>query len=62
MVYDLTVAKHQCYRANGILVSNCDAFRYLAMCVDRMKNDAPMVEAPKAAPYQSSVKGMGLLG
>lgn len=30
-VYDLSVEKHHCYLANGILVSNCDAFRYLAV-------------------------------
>jgi hypothetical protein len=31
LVYDLTVEKHHCYLANGILVSNCDSFRYLAL-------------------------------
>jgi hypothetical protein len=31
LVYDLTVEKHHCYVANGILVSNSDAFRYLAV-------------------------------
>jgi hypothetical protein len=30
-VYDLTVESHACYRANGILVSNSDAFRGLAV-------------------------------
>jgi hypothetical protein len=30
-VYDLTVRSHACYQANGILVSNSDAFRYLAV-------------------------------
>lgn len=30
LVYDLTVRKHHCYLANGFLVSNSDAFRYLA--------------------------------
>ena len=29
-VYDLTVDKDHCYFANGLLVSNSDAFRYLA--------------------------------
>lgn len=28
VVYDLTVERHQCYKANGFLVSNSDAFRY----------------------------------
>jgi hypothetical protein len=31
LVYDLTVEKHHCYLANGILVGNSDAFRYLAL-------------------------------
>ena len=35
LVYDLTVARHHCYQANGLLVSNSDAFRYLAMGLRR---------------------------
>lgn len=31
LVYDLTVKKNGCYQANGLLVSNCDAFRMLAI-------------------------------
>ena len=31
-VYDLTVEKHHCYFANGVLVSNSDAFGL--MCCD----------------------------
>lgn len=31
LVYDLTVEKHGCYQANGLLVSNSDAFRTLAL-------------------------------
>ena len=30
-VYDITVDKHHCYYANGVLVSNSDALRYLAV-------------------------------
>lgn len=30
-VYDLTVPHHHCYYANGMLVSNSDAFRYLTI-------------------------------
>lgn len=30
-VYDLTVRKHHCYLANDMLVSNCDAMRYMAV-------------------------------
>lgn len=37
-VYDLTVEHHHCYFANGLLVSNCDMFRYAAMAVDQMGN------------------------
>lgn len=39
LVYDLTVEKHHCYLANGLLVSNCDAFRYLGQAVDLMSNN-----------------------
>jgi hypothetical protein len=35
LVYDLTVENQHCYRANGILVSNSDAFRYLAISIDQ---------------------------
>jgi len=31
VVYDLTVDLHHCYYANGLLVSNSDAFRYLSV-------------------------------
>ena len=30
-VYDLTVEKHHCYIANGVLVSNSDAFSYMSV-------------------------------
>jgi hypothetical protein len=33
LVYDLTVKSHACYQANGLLVSNSDAARYLALGV-----------------------------
>lgn len=38
-VYDLTVEKHHCYLANGLLVSNSDAFRYLGIAAELMTND-----------------------
>ena len=52
LVYDLTVEKHHCYRANGILVSNSDAFRYLAMGL--------RAEVAKPAPikYPHGVRGI----
>ena len=31
LVYDLSVLPHQCYLANGLLVSNSDAFQVLAV-------------------------------
>ena len=31
MVYDIEVEDDHCYYANGLLVSNCDAFRYMAV-------------------------------
>jgi hypothetical protein len=45
-VYDLTVEKHHCYLANGVLVSNSDSFRYLSMA---WRKAAPrrIVEPPK---------------
>lgn len=36
LVYDLTVEKHHCYLANGLLVSNSDAFRYVALWLPEM--------------------------
>lgn len=37
-VYDLTVETDHCYFANGILVSNSDAFRYLSMALPLLSN------------------------
>ena len=45
LVYDLTVEKHHCYFANGVLVSNCDAFRYLGMAVPLMRNEVAHINA-----------------
>lgn len=38
IVYDLTVEKHHCYVANGVLVSNSDMFRYAGQAVPVMPN------------------------
>lgn len=35
LVFDLTVKKHHCYLANGLLVSNSDAFLNLAVGIRR---------------------------
>ena len=47
LVYDLTVEKNACYQANGILVSNCDAFRMLAIS---WRHEPPMVKASYDRP------------
>ena len=38
-VYDITVEKHHAYLANGILVSNCDALRYLAVGIEELSKE-----------------------
>ena len=43
-VYDLTVAHHHCYIANGLLVSNCDAFRYTCIVADALGNSSGSVK------------------
>ncbi len=56
LVYDLTVRKHHCYRANGLLCSNSDAFRYLAVAIrDRVPQAAP----PKPKPVFPSQLSIG---
>jgi len=39
LVYDLTVESHACYQANGVLVSNSDALRYMCASIEQMTND-----------------------
>ncbi len=48
LVYDLTVEKHACYLANGVLVSNSSAFRYLAVRqqTPKDKQAAPAFKVP----------------
>ncbi len=46
-VYDLTVDHHHCYIANGVLVSNCDAARYLALVADQLTNDSNIAKPIK---------------
>jgi len=43
-VYDLTVDHHHCYVANGVLVSNCDAFRYACIVADALGNSSGSVK------------------
>lgn len=39
LVFDLTVKKHHCYLANGLLVSNSDAFLNLAVGIRKATGD-----------------------
>jgi hypothetical protein len=41
LVFDLTVKKNACYQANGLLVSNSDGFRTVAVTWRRSKALAP---------------------
>lgn len=52
LVYDLTVETHHCYLANGLLVSNCDMFRYTAMVVEKMtNNDQQKQQLPRVPSF-----------
>ena len=59
-VYDLTVGKAGCYLANGILVSNCDALRYLCLSVQdpHINLNLPQQKRPEylLAPWERSKK------
>jgi hypothetical protein len=48
-VYDLTVENHACYQANGILVSNSDALRYLALANIRNAGSSRPLKYPDLA-------------
>lgn len=48
-VYDLTVERHACYQANGLLVSNSDAFRYFAVCAKPPKPKLELVTPRRKA-------------
>lgn len=50
-VYDLTVEKHHCYLANGILVSNSDAFRIFAVGYRRAKPAVVQNNNPGGVSY-----------
>lgn len=57
-VYDLTVENHGCYQANGIMVSNCDAARYVAVNASTFTNEDEDDYAP-VQRFRPSVSGMG---
>lgn len=54
-VYDLTVEKHHCYLANGLLVSNSDAFGYSA---EYFSANNPIVKKPVKVYRQNSDRMM----
>lgn len=55
LVFDLTVEGSQCYQANGLLVSNSDAFRYLAMAWREVVAKPP---APPPLPKEIAITGI----
>ena len=57
-VYDLTVEKNSCYLANGILVSNCDAFGAMAEVIDQIVDDVRNENAPLLPAYVSTDPGV----
>lgn len=56
LVYDLTVERHHCYLANGVLVSNSDAFQYLGMAM-RPKKEVKKKSTPKKTGWQGKLSG-----
>lgn len=58
-MYDLSVLPHQCYLANGLLVSNSDAFLGLAVGVKRAMD---AVEGAGPAGDIETDTGAGLIG
>lgn len=56
-VFDLTVAVDHCYYANGVLVSNSDAARYLAVWHKPPQDKRPVARQP----FQGSGQGPGWL-
>ena len=59
LVYDLTVEKHHCYLANGLLVSNSDAFRYLGVVAESLSNEDDY-EPPRIPAFRPAVPGTGI--
>jgi hypothetical protein len=55
LVFDLTVKKNACYQANGLLVSNSDGFRTVAVTWRRSKVEAREVSAHERLMSQNVV-------
>jgi phage terminase large subunit len=47
-VYDLTIENDNCYYANGYLVSNCDAVRYMCQAIHKTKRGMTSEEFDRA--------------
>lgn len=56
LVYDLTVEKHHCYYANGALVSNSDAFRYLAVGYAEESDIAPSHDSSGVMTFAGAMR------
>lgn len=54
-VYDLTIETDNCYYANGYLVSNCDALRYLCISLPKTRDGLTPEELDKR--YQEAMLG-----
>jgi len=58
-VYNLTVEKHNCYLAEGMLVSNSDSFGYACQVIEEMTNDDPITTMPRIDDFQPISRTMG---
>lgn len=54
-VYDLTINKHHCYYANGVLVSNSDSLRYLSYAVIDQSNKGNIREVETKSTQISTI-------
>jgi hypothetical protein len=58
-VFNLTIERHHCYFAGGMLVSNSDAFRYLGVTAELLTNDEEW-QRPDVQVFIPHDRGMGL--
>lgn len=56
-VYDLTIKKHQCYLANGLLVSNSDAFRTFAVTYKEQIKRTEIFDPGGVKPFFENMPG-----
>lgn len=57
-MYDLTVKKHGCYQANGLLVSNSDGWRTVAVSWRRSKAESHPVLTTEQRLMAGNVVGL----